>query len=122
MKPITICIALFCCVVARSQAVKDTLFLSNGSVIIGELEKVKLGVVSFDPDDANDIEVELRKLKTIAARKKILRIETVDQHVYFGRILAHPGQNTIYIATLTDTLALDLENISLLYAFEKSIK
>src|SRR5436305_8250537 len=60
-----------------SQSKKDTLFFNNGSIVIGEIKKIKLGVITFDPDDANDITVQLRKLKTVSAVSKIFRIETV---------------------------------------------
>jgi hypothetical protein len=121
MKAITICIALLFCGLARSQTVKDTLFFSNGSLVVGKLEKVKLGIVTFDPDDANNITVQLRKLKTMSAGRKIFRIETVSHRVYFGTIVCHPAKNTIYVATVSDTVALKLEDISVLYAFEKSL-
>ncbi|RYG41381.1 MAG: hypothetical protein EOO01_25280, partial [Chitinophagaceae bacterium] len=96
MKPILICIGLLCFKLGHSQALKDTLFFSNGSIIIGKLELVKLGVVTFDPDDANDITVQLRKLKTISAMRKIFRIETVAKQIYFGNMLSHPEINKIY--------------------------
>src|SRR5829696_4117900 len=121
MKIGTICIAILLSASAYSQGVKDTLFFSNGSIVIGKLEKIKLGIVTFDPDDANDIDVQLRKLKTISAGRKIFRIETVDDKVYFGTIVSHPAANTIYVVTSKDTLSMDVENISVLNAFDKSV-
>ena len=50
-----------------SQEMKDSMFLNKSSIIIGEIKKIKLGVLSFDPDDANDITVQLRNLKTLSA-------------------------------------------------------
>ena len=69
----------------------------DGSLVIGEIKRVKLGVVTFDPDDANDITVQLRKLKSIASGKRIFRIETVDNHLYFGTIGPCPAPDTINI-------------------------
>ncbi|HEY2349654.1 MAG TPA: hypothetical protein VGH64_11580, partial [Puia sp.] len=69
-----------------SQKLQDTLFFRNGSIILGEIKKVKLGVVNFDPEDANDITVQLIKLKTISAPGGIFRIETTSQEVYYGRL------------------------------------
>ncbi|HTE23304.1 DUF481 domain-containing protein [Flavitalea sp.] len=121
MKIITVCFALLFCGSAYSQALKDTLFFSNGSVIVGKLESVKLGVVLFDPDDANDITVQLRRLKTISANRKIFRIETVAEEVHFGTMLAHPDMNKVYVATSLDTLIINVEDISVLYAFDQTI-
>ena len=97
MKIIALNITMLLCMAAHSQGIKDSLFFNNGSLVIGEIKRVKLGVVTFDPDDANDITVQLRKLKTIAAGKRIFRIETIDHHLYFGTIGLHPASDTINI-------------------------
>ena len=76
MKTITIIIALLYVSIVKGQVIKDTIFLTNGSLVIGKVLKVKLGVISFDPDDANDITVQMRKLKTIGATTRIFRVET----------------------------------------------
>ena len=80
-----------------SQTLKDTLFFKNGTMILGEIKSIKLGVLSFDPDDANDITVELRNLRTITAPGVIFRIETTDDHVLYGKLFpsAKPGYVTI---------------------------
>jgi hypothetical protein len=88
-------------------------------MVVGKLEKIKLGLVTFDPDDANDITVQLRKLKTISAGSKIFRVETIDERVYFGTIKNHADKNHIYLVSATDTISLWLEDIAVLYAFEK---
>jgi hypothetical protein len=121
MKIIALSIAMLFCITASSQGIKDTLFFNNGSLVIGEFKRAKLGVVTFDPDDANNITVQLRKLKTIGAGKKIFRIETINHHVYFGAIAPHPAPDTINILMTYDTIALALEDISVLYPVEKSI-
>src|SRR5918993_341256 len=120
MKIVTICIALLLSLFGYSQAGKDTIFFSNGSVVIGKLNKIKLGIVTFDPDEANDIEVQLRKLKTISASRKIFRVETIDDKVYFGIIATHPSPHNIYIIMASDSLSMDVENISVLTAFDKA--
>lgn len=120
MKTVALSIAILFCISACSQGIKDTLFFSNGSVVIGEFKKAKLGVVTFDPDDANDITVQLRKLKTIAARSKIFRIETVNNNLYFGTILPSSSPNIIYVSTGIDTIAQRIENISIMYPLEKT--
>ena len=87
--------------------------------MIGKIKKVKLGIVTFDPDDAPDITVQLRKLKTIGGGNRVYRIETALHNLYFGTILPHPRINTIYIKTDSDTVTLDLELISVLNPLEK---
>jgi len=101
----------------NAQVIKDTLFLINGSKIVGKIKKIKLGVITFDPDDANDITVQLKKLQTLAAVSKIFRIESIGHKVYFGKII--PGTTTGYATFLSDldTSTLSIEQISLLYPF-----
>lgn len=106
--------------ICYSQTRKDTIFLNNGSVIIGEVKKIKLGVISFDPDDANDITVQLRNVKTLYAVNKILRIETVKEHVYYGRLLPDSAKNYAKMLHGGDTSILNLQDISNMYPYEKS--
>jgi hypothetical protein len=119
MKIVLICLAFLVSVWANSQTLKDTIFFKNGSLVVGKLEKIKLGLVTFDPDDANDITIQLRKLKTISAGSKIFRVETIDEMVYFGILKAHPKNSYIYIISARDTVELWMEDISVLYAYEK---
>lgn len=121
MKSFIICIVLLSCISAHSQVHKDTLYFLNGTVVIGKLKSIKLGIVTFDPDDANDITVQSRKLKTLAGRTKVFRVETINQRLYFGTILTHPEPNYIYINTGPYNIAISLEEISVLYAFDNSI-
>lgn len=104
-----------------AQEQKDTLFFNNGSLVIGKLKKVKLGVVTFDPDDANDITVQLRKLRGITAVKSIYRIETTTNEAHFGRIVPDTIRGRINIVSLLDTVTIYLEDISVVYPYYKSI-
>ncbi len=121
VKRFIILIALFYCTPAQGQQKKDTLFFKNGTIVIGKLLKIKLGVVSFDPDDANDITVQLRKLKDIAAVRKIFRIETVDKGLYYGRLLPHPHDDSVYIKAILLNIPTKLEDISLMYPYDNSV-
>lgn len=69
---------------AFTQMQKDTLFFNNGTLVIGKLKKIKVGVVTFDPDDANDITVQLRKIKAIDATREIYRVESIKKAVLYG--------------------------------------
>lgn len=115
-------ILLLCFLSIHAQNLKDTIYFTNGGKLIGKIKKIKLGIVTFDPDDAEDITVQLRKLKTLAAVRKIFRVETIDNHVYFGNLLPHPGMNMTFMRTDRDSIPLYLEEISILYPFGKSIR
>ena len=100
-----------------SQTLKDSIIFRNGNRLQGEVKRVKLGVVTFDPDDANDVTVRLRNLKSITAISTVFRIETIDQMVYFGKLLPHPLDKYAYILQAGDSIDLFLENISAMYPF-----
>jgi hypothetical protein len=101
-----------------SQKQQDTLFFRNGSIILGEIKTIKLGVANFDPADANDISVQLIKLRTISATAVIFRIETTEDHVYYGKIMANKKPGYITIVNEKDTMEWLLERISVLYPFK----
>ena len=99
---------------------KDTLYFLNGTKVIGEIKSIKLGVITFDPDDANDITVQLRKLKSIAAVRTIFRIETTGQRVFYGQLRPHPLDQFARLIQGTDSSSLLIEDITVLYPFKKS--
>jgi Protein of unknown function, DUF481 len=103
-----------------SQKIKDTLFLRNGSVIIGEVKIIKLGVISFDPDDANDITVQLIKLKTISASGVVFRVESIAEQVYYGKLIPNIKEGYVTIVTAADTVVMKIEQISKLYPFKNT--
>jgi hypothetical protein len=97
-----------------SQISRDTIFFTNGTIVIGKIKNVKLGVITFDPDDAGDITVQLRKLKSIAASSTVFRIETTDHEVYFGKLVPHSVAGYVSLAEDSATVFY-IENISVLY-------
>jgi hypothetical protein len=101
-----------------SQVIKDTIFFRNGSIIIGEVKMIRLGIITFDPDDANDITVQLIKLKTISASGVIFRVETTSDHVYYGRLIPSLKRGFVTIVQARDTVQQEIEKISVLYPFK----
>jgi hypothetical protein len=52
-----------------AQQPRDTIYFKNGTTVIGKIKKIKLGVMTFDPDDANDITIQLKNLRTMALHR-----------------------------------------------------
>lgn len=121
LKSFFYCLALILPLSTWSQNVKDTLFFNNGSMVIGEFKRIKLGVITFDPDDANDITVQLAKVKTMVATSKIFRIETVTHDVHFGILTPSSTVNSVMLLSGNDIIPLRLQDISVMYPFEKSV-
>ena len=101
-----------------SQKISDSLIFRNGSIILGEVKTIKLGVINFDPDDANDITVQLIKLKTISASGVIFRIETTADRVYYGKLIPSLKDGFVNIVHDRDTVEQQIEKISVLYPFK----
>lgn len=59
---------------------------------VSKIKKINPGIVTFDTNDTNDSIVQPRNLKTIAAEREILRVETIDQHVYYGNLIPHTNK------------------------------
>lgn len=121
MKRLAIVILLLIMACGELYAQRDTVYFLNGSLVVGEVKKIKLGVMTFDPDDANDITIQLRKIRTLSARTRVFRIEAIKGEVYFGRILSDTSATKIFINRGYDTTELLLEHISVLYPYESSL-
>lgn len=117
LRHLLVLLLFFFCVSAGAQIPKDTIFFRNGSMVIGKLKKAKLGVVTFDPDDANDITVQQRVIRTLSARSKIFRVETINDHIHFGTIAPSGEPRKIFVSTPFDSATIDLIDVSVLYPY-----
>jgi hypothetical protein len=101
---------------------KDTLLFKNGTIVIGEVKQIQLGVLTYDPEDANDITVQLRKVESIHAANRIFRIETVDHQVVFGKITHSIHSGFVNAVSEYDTTIIAINNISNLYPVENKFR
>ena len=110
---------MFCCLVMITctcwSQPKDTLFFKDGSIVVGKIKKVKLGVVTFDPANTNDVNVQLRVLRTIAAARTVFRIETITGKVYYGNLVSLPDTSFATIYHESGSVTLFLQDITVMY-------
>ncbi|HLO79820.1 MAG TPA: DUF481 domain-containing protein [Chitinophagaceae bacterium] len=99
------------------QSKKDTLFFTNGTQVIGILKKIKVGVVTFDPDWANDITVQLKRINTINAGREIYRVESTRKEVYFGVLTQDSIPHSVRIINGVMQKSLGMEDIVNLYPY-----
>jgi hypothetical protein len=99
------------------QLKKDTVFFNNGTVVIGILLKIKVGVLTFDPDYAGDISVQLRNINTINAGREIYRVESVKKQVFFGVLMQDSVPKHVRIVNGVMQKSLAIEEIANLYPF-----
>ncbi len=92
--------------------VKDTLYLRNGQILVGELKKIELGIIQFDDDDLKILNIKINKVTGMSATKNIYKITTVSDREYLGTI--HPSVNPRYVNfhITGDTITLFMDDIS----------
>jgi hypothetical protein len=103
-----------------AQQSRDTIYFRNGTMVIGKIKKIKLGVMTFDPDDANDITVQLKNLRTMAAQYRLYRAESTADVVYFGKITTSDSNGYALFMSEHDTTTHAIEQISVLYPVKNS--
>ena len=62
---------------------KDSVFLFNGQILIGDIKRVELGILTIDDIDLKLQSIKLYKIKRLKTAQQF-RIETHDMQVYFG--------------------------------------
>jgi hypothetical protein len=105
---------------AKSQQLKDTVFFNNGSVVVGKVKTIALGIISFKPDDANEIKVQLRKLKTIFTTSRLYRLETIEHEIYYTSILPSKTPGYVIANGSRDSIEIKLIDISGLMPMENA--
>src|ERR1700761_2183269 len=102
-------------VMARSgfaQERKDTLFFTNGEVLIGEFKSLVRGMITFDSDAISIISIKAYKVKTIHTTLGILRIETNTKQWVYGSLVPSGIKDTIYVENEGQRIKLARADIS----------
>ncbi len=101
-----------------SQA-RDSVFLQNGQVLIGELKNISLGLLTLDETDLKIIKIKVYKIKYVVAESDNFRIETIDKQTYYSQLHrgSSPGSTRIFEGERSKELS--LLNISGLISLHK---
>ncbi len=89
------CICFLFSTMLLAQDKWDTLYFKNGQIVFGKLKKIDLGYLTFDGEDLSLMSIKISKIKTVAASKKIYRIETTHHQNLFSTI--KPSDQSGYI-------------------------
>lgn len=81
---------------------KDSVFLYNGQVLIGDVQNASLGALSIDDLDLKVTSIKLYKIKRLRSRE-VFKIETVDKSKYYGTLDATEKEGWVVIRS--DTIA-----------------
>lgn len=100
---------------------QDTLYLNTGSVLVGKIKSLDLGVLTFDIKDAGIVSVQLEKINTLHAESKLLKVETMFRQKFVGYLHYHPTPGMVWFHSYSDTVPLYLSTVISITAFEQSL-
>lgn len=87
--------AVLCMSLPAAAQKKDTLWMRNGTLIIGELKSLQVGIVQFKATNAGTLNVKRHNVKTIHATLYQYKVETLDGHMFYGAVT--PSDQVGYI-------------------------
>ncbi len=102
------------------QVKKDTLFLYNGELLIGELKQIVRGRVTFDSDVLSLVSIKTIKIRTAHTTIATLRIQTTEKKILYGKILPSVSRDTIYIDDGTSKTKMALNQINSTVALRRN--
>jgi hypothetical protein len=91
-------LAINCLWVKAFGQEKDSIFLYNGQVLIGEIQGSNLGTISIDDVDLKMQNVKLYKIKVLKTFQRF-KIETVDKKIYYGSLKTFSKNGLVDIIT-----------------------
>ncbi|MDR2921160.1 MAG: DUF481 domain-containing protein [Tannerella sp.] len=105
---------------ASENSQRDTVYLRNGEIVIGEIKELRIGMLSFDSKDVGLISLKISKIKTINSSSDTLRIETANKEIYFGALKPSEKAGWVYIVTASHRHLIEIGNINSLLSFHKN--
>jgi hypothetical protein len=93
MRSITLFIYLLSLSLAAAAQKKDTLWMRNGTLIIGQLKNLQVGIVQFKATNAGTLNIKRHNIRTMHATYSEYKMETLDGDMFYGAVTAspHPG-------------------------------
>ncbi len=99
---------------------RDSIFLFNGQVLIGDIKNGNLGIIKIDDKDLKILSIKAYKIKHVTTGPHLFRIETTDKHVIYSplRKTDKPGQ--VAVVDGSSVVILNLTDIALLSPVQKN--
>jgi len=91
---------------------RDTLFLKNQPPLVGKLEKIRHGYITFDMDDVGIIDVDLHNVKTIKTVGFGFRIQTANRDFLKGNFERHEDEGRVKIISGSDEMDISVRNLN----------
>ncbi len=108
----------FAILFASEDMPKDTIFLRNGEMLIGDIKELHLGMLSFDSKDVGLVSLKTSKIKTINSSADTLRIETSDKAIYYGALKPSGKAGWVIIVTELHHHMVEISSINSLLLYK----
>ncbi len=103
----------------RDDLKRDTLFLYNGEVVIGQIQSMNLGVININSRGMGQINLNVDKIRTINSNVDTLRIETTSMAVYYGALRPTHENGKVYVVTEDGRYLVELKNINYMVSLHR---
>jgi len=99
---------------------RDSIFLFNGTVVMGDVKSARLGEVTIDADGLQVMDIKQYRIRTIKTFHRC-KIETNDKAIYYGVLEASTKPGWVIIRTDNgDAVETRIIDLSAVVPFEKS--
>jgi hypothetical protein len=103
-----------------SQSTWDTLYLKNGQVVYGELKEISVGIVKFKMEGLNEASVNISKVRTIYATRKLYRVETISKQVFFSILNKSEKDGYVQVGDSTGGAEVPLDYLGMVTYYSSS--
>jgi hypothetical protein len=103
------------------KAQKDTVYLKNNTVLVGELRSFKMGKAEFDGDGIGIVNIKYDQIKTWYAQSNLFRVETTNRKLLFGKMVPSKNNGETIIKNGMSILPLKFGNITNLSAVGETV-
>jgi hypothetical protein len=110
-------IAFSCSTVFAICQQRDSIYLYNGQILIGDIQSASLGTISIDDIDMKIQNVKLYKIRRLTSRQ-VFKIETYGKVIYYGAINA--AKEAGWLVIRPDSATFPITNIHNLVPLDRS--
>lgn len=99
---------------------KDTVYLYNGQILIGNIKYAQLGVLTIDDTDLKLVSVKMYKIKKMMAVANLFKIQTSDKSLYYGTINYSDENGYVNVHSDSSDVRLKLTDVLLILELNNS--
>jgi hypothetical protein len=113
----TLYLALMLLSTSAYTQTKDTLYFFNGTKLVGELQKVRVGRFEFDADGVGLVSIKNHEINSIHAHSHYFRLEAVDDSEYEGYFDRSPRAGMTVLQSPAGNIEIAVKDIAEVSAF-----